>query len=272
MFDRVGAGNLEKYTMREGGVAVWMRCCEVALAGGVILATFTLPITAVVSMSIPVLAVTLILSLPQLVSKPAWSSGSVWASCFIAMLILSLMWAEDFVACASRVGTSALGFLLYLRIKGGIKGRSALEYTGFWLRVLSASGVVMAVQFLFTLGLLSHEGIGVKELDRSTGGVMSLTWGASNTIAAALLITCVSAIACSSGIGKRRVWIPVGLCIVVAILATFSRTVIVLITSCCLLVLLLRGGFRGTVSGVLLITLSVVLLAGIIGWDMVMQA
>lgn len=60
-------------------------------------------------------------------------------------------------------------------------------------RVLSASGTVLAIYFIGNIAVVSSD-LGIRRvlLERYVGGAMSLPWGASNTIAAILLLPLIS--------------------------------------------------------------------------------
>ena len=119
--------------------------------------------------------------------------GATYVLCALLFVVPSL----EPLASFARVATAFLGYLLFVTIVLSMPEppKEALLALRRHLGILCASGVVLSIYYVATaMWAASENGLLVVFSERYVGGAVSLPWGASNTIAAALLIPAASAI------------------------------------------------------------------------------
>ena len=160
----------------------------------------------------------------------------LWPILFVVVIFLTSFIAAAPMASLSRAITNLLGFFIFLcLIAATMRRRVSVEWTA---RTLFLSGVVLAGYFILNLMYKSYlHGFQVVILERYVGGAMSLPWGASNTIAQVLLLSVASFLA----VKNQTKWDICCLAIIaLAIILTFSRSVIILLV--CMIYIII--GFR----------------------------
>lgn len=122
----------------------------------------------------------------------------VVAMLVIMMIIISLAFVPRLTASAARAYSQVLGFLLFLYfLSYSVKSPHALQIiydrVAWWVTL---SGTILASYFLINLILATREfGLLNVLTSRAVGGLMSLPWGASNVVAAALIFPFFAALA-----------------------------------------------------------------------------
>jgi O-antigen ligase len=205
------------------------------LVPGILVITFTLDpeiIGGVVTAGAPLIAVGAFFALPfVLLISRKYIDYALPAFLYEASIAFSFAFIKsEAISSAVRVGFQMLGFILFLFIlstlqRDGPNGRTAK----MWTRVLALSGGVLSVHYLSNIVQLVLDGRFADAIyERYVGGLMSLPWGASNTIASALIMPLAASLIAIASFGKQaRLMRLTAIVIVTCILATMSRGAIV---------------------------------------------
>ena len=114
----------------------------------------------------------------------------VCASLLAASLIISWIASPVVVESGGRLFTNLIGYIIfiYLLSEGApIYKKTHHEFYSF-IALVILSGCILSAYFVLNFTIVSREyGIHSVIVERYTGGLMSLTWGASNTVASPLL-------------------------------------------------------------------------------------
>jgi hypothetical protein len=164
--------------------------------------------------------------------------GAVFtATAFIALILITTLFAPSVLQSSVRAFTNVVGYLLYL---GCLSLLATARYsTEDIARIVLRSCLILALYFIgnFLYASAVH-GLGAVVVERYVGGLMSLPWGASNTIGQVLLLAFVAYAMLPS---KTRLDVLSIALVALAVLLTFSRSVGVLMVLMALAVLQLRS-------------------------------
>lgn len=160
---------------------------------------------------------------------PATNKAPVVVGALYTVVVLaSLATASDRQVQGLRTVWVLLGFVVFLYVFSVCSTsayeaaeRSIIRYAS----VLVVSGSILALYFLLNMMIaVMRHGFGEVIIERYVGGAMALPWGASNVIAAALLMPLFASLFIwkQRGLRSWRPAIPAAL-ILAAILATMSR-------------------------------------------------
>ncbi len=141
----------------------------------------------------------------------------------VAAIILFTGFSPSVYQSAYRAAVNITGFLiaLYLIMRADIHPEKLLKKI---LQILVYSGSILAIYFILnTLLAVQLYGIEKVMLERFTGGAMSLPWGATNVITAALLLPHITVYLLKARYGLRYASIYICL-ILLAVFITMSRT------------------------------------------------
>ena len=203
---------------------------DAILGIGVVSLTFSVALmgeTGIVSVGMPVLAFGLLAS-----------TGRLWpgfvrrrhplvfdlALLYLCCVILSLFWSKNPLQAGWRVAMHVVGFVLWIYLVGAFATRGQAVVRR-WALILALSGVAMACHFLGNLLYLLLSGsIEQALVQRYSGGLMSLQWGASNTVAAALIFPILGAMLLATTHPRAwRLCVAMAAIMLLAIMATMSR-------------------------------------------------
>jgi O-antigen ligase len=160
------------------------------------------------------------------------------AALYLICIICFTLVAEDVFVSAVRAGVNVVGFLVFFTIlKSRTKARQ--EESGAligFIRAFIISGMVMAGYFIINLAFQGSEHEQTELFsERFVGGMMGLPWGASNTIASALLLPLVFSFAYFE-LTKRKLLFGISSALLVAaILLTVSRNGLACLVLFCVL-------------------------------------
>ena len=144
------------------------------------------------------------------------------ASMYLMSILVSLLWAPNLQASLFRVLYHIIGFVLFIGLLQQSGRPTDCDRFRFWSFTLACAGLAIAADFLNLMMSLTLQGrLGEAFADRITGGVMSLRWAGTNTIASALLAPlCVAML-----LPAKLAWLKklAGGAMLLAILATLSR-------------------------------------------------
>jgi len=149
---------------------------------------------------------------------------------YVSLIVISAFIAPAFIPSIVRVIPHILGYMIFLFIASFVSAEKGQRepFQNRFIDALIVSGVVMGSYYLINViyGVLTHSFIEVM-LDRVLGGLMALPWGASNSVAACLLIPLI-VILCDRRNEKKYGFVKTlaASIVVIAILATESRTVL----------------------------------------------
>jgi len=150
------------------------------------------------------------------------------------LILVSSFFSPEPKASLARVFPHILGFIIFLFILS-LNSLDREERTRFYDKMtanLVTSGTVMALYYIINLCLVAYS-YGLKDvlLERYPGGLISLPWGATNVIAAALIMpifTAIGKIDIVDSTSRKLTIIEVGI-MVLAIFLTLSRNSIIVI-------------------------------------------
>ncbi len=192
---------------------------------GFILLSPTVELGGIVSMGTPFLVLGSYLRGLQLYQRTYQMSFGVrgfCASAYLLCILVSLLWVPQLHVSGFRAAYHVVGYVLFLCMlqrQGDHTDNSRFQ---FWTVALTCAGLATSLHFLFLMASLTLQGrLGEAFADRITGGVMSLQWGASNTIASALLAPLFGAMLLPSKLAWLRT--IAGAAMLLAILSTLSR-------------------------------------------------
>jgi O-antigen ligase len=215
--------------------------------------SFGLPFLAIAAcLVLPLTAGMLRLPVPRAIAR-LFGTGLA----LLAWMVITCSWAPEPAASFSRALLNVVCFVTLL-------GAVTLNRTGgdprAWVRtghvVVTATGMIAAYYLANLAWVASEHGLEVVVLERFVGGLMSLPWGASNTVASVLLL----------GIGMTlllrremngRMFVFLLILQFLAVAMTFSRNG----TATALLILVLGGTLRekmfliGSVVGIAVFSL-----------------
>lgn len=183
----------------------------------------------VVSFGLPFLAIYAFLSLLIMLhsGKLDFSLAIGFGAFFLAAMWVSLPYSShDLVPPLVRLLTNLLGFTIFL---SAFYFMDRAQYSlQMFEKIIAMCGASLAIYYCINLlQKISVFGVGSVMLERHTGGLSSLPWGASNNISSVLLMCMVAAYICIKR-DYRWQWLACMLIISVAIVFTMSRTGIVL--------------------------------------------
>ena len=141
----------------------------------------------------------------------------------VMLMLLFSLFSPSIFQSLPRALVNVAGALLasYLIVRKDLASDIVLERL---LRTLVYSGVIMAVYFISTvLFRITQYGVDNVMVERFTGGLMSLPWGATNTISAALLFPHLGIYLFKTRYGLRYADLMVFV-IFLAVVITMSRT------------------------------------------------
>lgn len=245
------------------------------------LALYLLPFSlgeeiVVVSYSLPVFVLLLLYYAARFVHAPTRIDRGVADILIVSGIVVVIMvttsfFAQDVFRSLSRVAFHLNGwFILFFfctSIVTGDRDADIRKYKGL-VKIFVRSGVVMAAYYIvnFIFQSLEH-GVEPVLAERWTGGLASLPWGASNTVAAALLMPfsiCLLVLAEEppaggepGGLGLSRAeWVIYALVMALGVLFTLSRTVAAVLS-----MLLIFFFMRRAKTAALISALSIALVA-----------
>lgn len=196
--------------------------------------------SVVVSFGIPLfslagIGILLKIILAEVRFKRSLLPAVVVAMLVIMVMVISLAFVPRLAASAARAYSQLLGFLLFLYFLS-YSGKSPYTLQIVYERVawwVTLSGTILALYFLINLILASREfGLLNVLVSRAVGGRMSLPWGASNVVAAALIFPFFAALAQFFNHRKRQRGVALGAVIVIlaSVVSTQSRNALISIT------------------------------------------
>jgi len=228
----------------------------------------------VVSYSLPFFALLCLYYFAKIIGEPAQINKSVALILITSACIIAVMAVTSFIGphpakALSRVAIHAngLAMLFYFCTLQNTTDLATQEKRYYFLvRIFVTSGAIMGAYYLINFaGSALDSGLAATISSRDVGGLTSLPWGASNSVAAVLLIPLIvslqllaevrpNATTCREATRFKRLRILDSLCtliIVAAIISTFSRNAIVVAA-------LLLGffGLRASVIG--MVTLAAI--------------
>lgn len=180
------------------------------------------------------------LQLYQRTFQMSFGIRGLCATVYLLCILLSLLWAPQPQVAGFRVAYQLVGYVLFLSMLQRQGNQTDNSRFQFWVVALTCGGLATSVHFLLLMASLTLQGrLGEAFADRITGGVMSLQWGASNTIASALLAPLFAAMLLPS----RLAWLRriAAAAMLLSILCTLSRNSCM----CILLALVLYACFSG---------------------------
>ncbi|AFY94250.1 lipid A core-O-antigen ligase-like enyme [Chamaesiphon minutus PCC 6605] len=192
-----------------------------------------------------------------------------------SILITSLM-NESLIQSFARSIFSLIGYLilLYITSNASISKDAKLAYNKIsWVLILS--GTVMAIYFIVNFLLaIQQNSLDKVLLERENGGLMSLPWGASNTIAGCLMMPFFLALERAFNMqpfGKKQkspLMFGFMLIIIIAILITQSRNVIVTLAMGTIFIGGLTKNIKPTLIFLTILGIVFVLLLSLLGQDL----
>ncbi len=147
----------------------------------------------VFSFGLPFLGLLTLHYLMMQIANPSMSPWrrqiSLYALLLIAAIAISSLYALAPFASFARLVPNVLGFFTFLLLISPFFGEPASHSTyEFTARMYVAGGALVAAYFLGNFAYaVSTIGVAAVFLDRVTGGVISLPWGATNVVASVLL-------------------------------------------------------------------------------------
>lgn len=183
-----------------------------------------------------------------------------WAS--VLWMTFTTAFAPAPLPSLTRALLNLMGALfLSVAILGTANGAAALRLASrVSLGIILATSICSAYYTINILLAIAEHGADLVLIQRFVGGLMSLPWGASNSIAA-LLILGLGVLLIEAGRFRRSTWILLGALHLVAILLTLSRNGIVVA-----LILLAWGGGRSVRRAMVgLLILAALLVTAVIG-------
>lgn len=237
------------------------------LIGFILLPFSTSPSSgAVVSFGLPALLICALLFLPYLIiNYNKLSAYSVFfGGGYVLSIVIYSIVAPSPLQSAARVLPNLIGFIIFLGVLISLKTKLLDEL--FILRVLMFFGATLSLYYVINISYQSmNYGLDVVLLERFTGGLSGLPWGASNVISAVLLFSLFATI-------QKHVTHPGKLdklflvLIVIGVLSTLSRTGFLLLIVT-LFFLMFDKRFSRIAFQWSLLILVVVLLAVAIGYN-----
>lgn len=192
---------------------------------GMVMLSRTVEMGGIISAGTPCLLAGALLSSLQFCRRHVhFSMGltGLMACMYVMSIMISLVWAPNLQASSFRALYHVIGFVLFISLlqqQGTLCNSTRFR---FWSFTLTCAGLAIAADFLMLMSSLTLQGrLGEAFADRVTGGVMSLKWAGTNTIASTLLAPlCVAMLQ-----PKRMGWLRKisGGAMLLAILATLSR-------------------------------------------------
>jgi len=228
------------------------------------------PDSFVIPFGLPFLAIAALLAIPFLITR--FLRLKIYQVIILTLAFLRILWigltvttvSSQTIASSARATVEFVGFLVFTYILSSVAtnhdGRLMLYGRG--LEILTLSGTILALYFLFSFfsAIESYGAIPVL-LSRYTGGLMSLPWGASNTIASILIMPLFVAFGLAYfGQGRTRFFFLLSaLTMFTAVLVTQSRSGLASILAGIFLVLVIRKTVRPIVgiAGIAIAVLSV---------------
>ena len=215
-----------------------------------------------ISLSVALLAIHCLIGFQWSYSQVLSVQIVIVAFIFIFVMCISLIYSQHIVPSLGRLIPNLVGFFVFLSVY------YLVHIRGYKLKtfevVLVAFGTILSLYYLTNLFFQIREhGVDAVIVERFTGGIASLPWGASNNISAVLFFSLVSAFICLKSDG-RIIWVFAITLISIGILSTLSRTgaVLLVLTNVGMIFLSKRGNAK------LLLSLFVVVLlaSGSIYW------
>jgi len=220
------------------GLATWVY--RLVFFGLVLLPFSTSPGEGVVVISygLPILAIAALATVYYFIIRNIRfherMKGVIWSSCiYISLLVAYSLFSPEIIPALGRSLPHVIGFLLFLFILS-----FSLEEEQFRTNILRKfvdalvlSGSILSVYYIANFAVMAlTKSFAEVVVERYVGGLMSLPWGASNTIAATLVIPLIAAMV-SFRLDETRTWLKYCsvFLMVGAIFLTFSRTVIALL-------------------------------------------
>lgn len=183
----------------------------------------------VVSFGLPLLAAYSLLLIPFIVLnlKEIPTPAIVLGGGYVFSMGLSLVFAPELIKSIARFLPNLLGFFIFL---GSILLlKKGLLKKVFVLKVFMIFGGCLASYYIINFYYQSiNHGLEVVLLERYTGGLAGLPWGASNVISAVLFFSIFATIQLYA-IGQNRVYLLFILMMIVSIILTLSRAGLILL-------------------------------------------
>lgn len=149
---------------------------------------------AVMSYGLPVLLIVGICYIILQIRAPFLASAQQLPAFLGLLLILAIsatsIYAPEPEASFARVVPNVIGFLVFLYLLSPFCGLAGtVERFEAVAKVYVASAIVVAFYYLINfIGAVNEIGLAGVFLDRVTGGIISLPWGATNVVASVLLL------------------------------------------------------------------------------------
>lgn len=178
----------------------------------------------------------------------------ICAAAYVICIFTSLAWSQQLFVAGFRAAYHVIGFVLFLGLLQRQNTQGDYKHLQFWVFALTSAGLAMALDFLILMGSLAVQGrLGEAFANRETGGVMSLKWAGSNTIASAILLSLHPAMMLSGNLG-RFAKCAVG-AMLLAILATLSRNSSICVLASVVVYACLSGRTVATIGAILAIAM-----------------
>lgn len=243
--------------------------CRVLLIAGYMLLPFsTSPESGgVLSFGLPFLALYAFLSLLMMLhsGKLDLSLAIGLGAFFLAAMWVSLPYSRHGITPPLiRLLTNLLGFTVFLSAFFFIqRARYSLQ---MFEKAVALCGTTLAIYYgVNLLQKIWTFGVGSVMVERYTGGLSSLPWGASNNISSVLLVGLIAAQICMKR-EYRWQWLACTLAISAAIVSTLSRTGIVLMLMFYVSMLFAGNFARKKALGIALLLL-VAIMGSLYYWD-----
>jgi len=194
--------------------------------------------SVVISFGLPFLAIAAVISFLFLIysNRPfnANLKGVLWSSClYVGFIALFSMFSPERLPSFGRSIPHVIGLLIFIFILSfsNDSNKAKSSWINKFIITLVLSGTILSVYYVANFSLAAfHKSFIEVIFERFVGGLMSLPWGASNTIAATLIMPLVVTLASiHMSTGYKYCKYIVVVIIIIAILATLSRTVLVLL-------------------------------------------
>ncbi len=149
---------------------------------------------AVVAYGLPVLLLLcigyIVLQMRDPYFRPGMMQPSLLGLLLVITIVATSLYGPEFKAAAARVIPNVIGFLVFLYLLSPFSGPpgtvTKVERTA---AIYIVAATVVALYYLINFVVQANEvGLAGVLLDRVTGGIISLPWGATNVVASLLLL------------------------------------------------------------------------------------
>ncbi|HEY3354170.1 MAG TPA: hypothetical protein VGQ83_13030 [Polyangia bacterium] len=195
-----------------------------------------------------------------------------WPALYLVSILVSLAFSpHDLVVVGSRAAVHVIGFVLFLHLLRSfeVDEPERTDALRRWSRVLALAGAVVATHFLSrVISLLLAGQLAQAFMQRYVGGMMSISWGASNNIAGALLLPLFACLAVAGMARRHRSleYAVAGL-MALAIIATLSRNAMATLVIVAIVYVVANGKLGKLAMGALVALAVGAILALVIGED-----